>query len=120
MLTARIIPCLDVRGGRVVKGTKFQDVTRCGDPVSQATAYAAAGADELVMLDVSATIEERMACARCGREPTRPLEHSADGGRWGSFHRRRSTIIGSRRRQSSRQLRGRGQTHAHPRTVVRI
>lgn len=61
MLTARIIPCLDVRGGRVVKGTKFQNLRDAGDPIAQATAYTAEGADELVMLDVSATIEERMA-----------------------------------------------------------
>ncbi len=61
MLTARIIPCLDVRGGRVVKGTKFQNLRDAGDPVRQANMYAAEGADELVMLDVSATIEERMA-----------------------------------------------------------
>jgi len=61
MLTSRIIPCLDVRGGRVVKGTRFQNLRDAGDPVRQAAAYAAAGADELVVLDVSATLEERMA-----------------------------------------------------------
>ena len=61
MLTSRVIPCLDIRGGRIVKGTKFQNLRDAGDPVTQATAYAKAGADELVVLDVSATIEERMA-----------------------------------------------------------
>lgn len=59
MLTNRIIPCLDIRDGRVVKGIRFQNLKDSGDPVERALAYAAAGADELVMLDVSATPEGR-------------------------------------------------------------
>lgn len=59
MLTRRIIPCLDVRGGRVVKGVKFAGLRDVGDPVEQATAYERQGADEVVMLDVSATPEDR-------------------------------------------------------------
>ncbi|MDX2473505.1 MAG: imidazole glycerol phosphate synthase subunit HisF [Candidatus Krumholzibacteria bacterium] len=59
MLTRRIIPCLDIRDGRVVKGIRFQNLRDSGDPVERALAYAAAGADELVMLDVSATPEGR-------------------------------------------------------------
>lgn len=59
MLTARIIPCLDVRGGRVVKGIKFQGLVDAGSPAQLAAAYEAQGADELVMLDVSATPDER-------------------------------------------------------------
>lgn len=55
----RIIPCLDVRGGRVVKGVRFQDLRDAGDPADQAARYAQMGADELVVLDVSATEEER-------------------------------------------------------------
>ncbi|MFN3199738.1 MAG: imidazole glycerol phosphate synthase subunit HisF [Bradymonadia bacterium] len=54
-----MIPCLDVRDGRVVKGVKFQGLRDAGDPVERARAYAAQGADELVMLDVSATPEGR-------------------------------------------------------------
>ena len=61
MLTARVIPCLDVRGGRVVKGTQFQNLRDAGDPVARARLYAEQGADELVVLDVSATLEERTA-----------------------------------------------------------
>ena len=61
MLSARIIPCLDIRGGRVVKGVKFQNLRDAGDPLAQAARYEAQGADELVVLDVSATLEERMA-----------------------------------------------------------
>ena len=59
MLTRRLVPCLDVRAGRVVKGTRFQDLRDCGDPAELAARYARAGADELVLLDVSATLEER-------------------------------------------------------------
>ena len=59
MLTSRVIPCLDVRNGRVVKGVKFQGLRDAGCPVEAAARYASEGADELVMLDVSATLEER-------------------------------------------------------------
>jgi len=61
MLKKRIIPCLDVRGGRIVKGIKFQNLRDAGDPVEQARQYDQQGADELVILDVSATAEERLA-----------------------------------------------------------
>ena len=59
MLTSRVIPCLDVRNGRVVKGVQFQGLRDAGCPVECAARYASEGADELVMLDVSATLEER-------------------------------------------------------------
>jgi cyclase len=59
MLLPRVIPCLDVAGGRVVKGVRFQGLRDAGDPVERAEAYARQGADELVLLDVSATPEER-------------------------------------------------------------
>ena len=59
MLAKRIIPCLDVRGGRVVKGINFINIVDAGDPVEIAKAYNASGADELVFLDISATLEER-------------------------------------------------------------
>lgn len=59
MLTARIIPCLDVRDGRVVKGVRFQGLRDAGSPTELAAAYEAQGADELVMLDVSASPEGR-------------------------------------------------------------
>ena len=59
MLTKRIIPCLDVDGGRVVKGIKFQGLRDAGDPVERAQAYEAQGGDELVVFDVSATPEKR-------------------------------------------------------------
>jgi imidazole glycerol-phosphate synthase subunit HisF len=59
MLTTRIIPCLDVRDGRVVKGIKFQGLTDAGSPPELAHAYEKQGADELTLLDVSATPEGR-------------------------------------------------------------
>jgi cyclase len=59
MLAKRIIPCLDVRDGRVVKGVNFLNLRDAGDPVEQARTYDAQGADELVMLDISATPEGR-------------------------------------------------------------
>jgi cyclase len=55
----RIIPCLDIMGGRVVKGINFVDLVDVGDPVETAAAYEAQGADELVFLDITATIEGR-------------------------------------------------------------
>jgi imidazole glycerol-phosphate synthase subunit HisF len=59
MLTKRIIPCLDVSEGRVVKGVNFQQLRDAGDPVEVALRYEAAGADELVFLDISASHEQR-------------------------------------------------------------
>ncbi len=59
MLTKRIIPCLDIRDGRVVKGVHFVGLRDAGDPVEQAQLYDAQGADELVFLDISATPEGR-------------------------------------------------------------
>jgi cyclase len=59
MLTKRIIPCLDIRDGRTVKGINFEGIRDAGDPVELAARYAAEGADELVFLDITATIENR-------------------------------------------------------------
>ncbi|HET6368043.1 MAG TPA: imidazole glycerol phosphate synthase subunit HisF, partial [Pseudomonadales bacterium] len=59
MLGKRLIPCLDVHGGRVVKGVRFVDLRDAGDPVEAAQAYDAGGADELVFLDIGASHEDR-------------------------------------------------------------
>ncbi|MBL8705540.1 MAG: imidazole glycerol phosphate synthase subunit HisF [Rhodospirillales bacterium] len=59
MLRARIIPCLDVKDGRVVKGVRFVDLVDAGDPVEQARAYDTAGADELCFLDITASSDNR-------------------------------------------------------------
>lgn len=63
MLTKRIIPCLDIKNGRTVKGVNFVDLRDAGDPVELAAIYAASGADELVFLDISATEERRRTLA---------------------------------------------------------
>lgn len=59
MLSKRIIPCLDVKGGRVVKGVNFVNLIDAGDPVKVAKAYSDAGADEVVFLDITASSDER-------------------------------------------------------------
>ncbi|WP_405327493.1 imidazole glycerol phosphate synthase subunit HisF [Leeuwenhoekiella sp. LLG6367-2.1] len=63
MLTKRIIPCLDIKNGRTVKGVNFIDLRDAGDPVELAAKYAETGADELVFLDISATEERRKTLA---------------------------------------------------------
>ena len=63
MLTKRIIPCLDIKNGRTVKGINFLDLRDAGDPVELAEIYAQTGADELVFLDISATEERRRTLA---------------------------------------------------------
>jgi imidazole glycerol-phosphate synthase subunit HisF len=63
MLAKRIIPCLDIKDGRTVKGTNFVDLRDAGDPVELAANYAKQGADELVFLDITATIERRKTLA---------------------------------------------------------
>jgi len=59
MLTKRIIPCLDIRDGRTVKGINFENIRDAGDPVELGALYAQQGADELVFLDITATVEKR-------------------------------------------------------------
>ena len=68
MLTKRIIPCLDVKDGRTVKGTNFVGLRDAGDPVELAARYCAEGADELVLLDITATNERRKTLAELVRE----------------------------------------------------
>ena len=69
MVKKRVIPCLDVAGGRVVKGVRFESLRDVGDPVELATRYSELGADELVFLDITATVE--------GRRPTLELVERA-------------------------------------------
>jgi cyclase len=61
VLAKRVIPCLDVAGGRVVKGVRFRELRDAGDPVALAARYDREGADELVFLDITATLEDRAA-----------------------------------------------------------
>lgn len=73
MLAKRIIPCLDVKNGRVVKGIGFSDLRDAGDPVEAARLYNAAGADELVFLDITASIESRRTMADVVRAAARDV-----------------------------------------------
>ncbi len=68
MITKRIIPCLDVRNGTVVKGTNFQGLNDVDSPVKLAAEYSAGGADELVFYDITASFEERKLFADILRE----------------------------------------------------
>lgn len=73
MLTRRIIPCLDVTNGRVVKGVRFEHLRDAGDPVELAARYDAAGADELVFLDITATSDGRDTMVEVVRETARQV-----------------------------------------------
>ncbi|MHA8088610.1 imidazole glycerol phosphate synthase subunit HisF [Aquirufa sp. Wall-65K1] len=71
MLTKRIIPCLDIKDGRTVKGTNFVDLRDAGDPVELGALYAQEGADELVFLDITATVDDRKTLVNLVREVAR-------------------------------------------------
>lgn len=73
MLTKRIIPCLDIKDGRTVKGVNFVNMRDAGDPVELASQYAIQGADELVFLDISATDEKRKTFASLVKEIARNI-----------------------------------------------
>ncbi len=73
MLTKRIIPCLDIKDGRTVKGVNFVNIRDAGDPVELASHYAKEGADELVLLDISATDENRKTFAKLVMEIARHI-----------------------------------------------
>ena len=107
MLARRIIPCLDVNQGRVVKGVNFVGLRDAGDPVEQARVYEAEGADELVFLDITATHESRNTVAELGtargRRGFHPVHHwrrHPHAGRCAGAHPRWSG-------QDQRQLGGR-------------
>ena len=72
-LTRRVVVCLDVHGDRVVKGIRFADLREVGDPVALAARYESEGADEIVFLDVSASIEERATLLGCVRRTAERL-----------------------------------------------
>lgn len=73
MLAKRIIPCLDVRGGRVVKGVRFQNLAEVGDPAELAERYEREGADEVVFLDITATVEARRTILETARRTAERL-----------------------------------------------
>jgi cyclase len=73
MLTKRIIPCLDIKNGKTVKGVNFENLRDAGDPVELAQLYADQGADELVFLDITATVEDRKTLVELVRKVARAL-----------------------------------------------
>ena len=81
MFTKRIIPCLDVHNGRVVKGVNFVNLRDAGDPVEIAAAYDKAGADELVFLDITASSDATGDCGGYGAPGGRDRVYPVYGGR---------------------------------------
>ena len=107
MLAPRIIPCLDVSHGRVVKGVRFQGLRDAGDPAERAALYEAQGADEIVILDVSATPEGRGDQVETVQRVRAAAGHSADRRRRRPRARRCASPARGRRRQGLGQYRGR-------------
>ena len=73
----RVIPCMDVDAGRVVKGTRFLDIRDAGDPVELAAHYDAEGADELIFLDITATSDKRATVVELARRAVRSTMSSS-------------------------------------------
>ena len=107
MLKIRIIPCLDVKDGRVVKGVNFVDLKDAGDPVEAAAAYDAAGADELCFLDITASHENRDTIFDIVERTAVALLHAADRGRRRAHHRGHPQAAARGRRQGVDQHRRR-------------
>ena len=105
MFKVRVIPCLDVKDGRVVKGVNFVDLRDAGDPVEAAIAYDAAGADELCFLDITATPRKSRHHARRGAAYGGGLLHAADGRRRRAHHRRHPHAVAVAAPTRSRSIR---------------
>ena len=105
MLAKRIIPCLDVTGGRVVKGVNFVELRDAGDPVEIAARYNEQGADELTFLDITATSDGRDLILHDHRSGRVAGVHSAHGRRRRAHGGRRAPAAQRRRRQGQLQLR---------------
>jgi len=114
MITKRIIPCLDVRNGRVVKGTNFEGIRDVADPVEMARMYNAAGADELVFCDITASFEGRALftdiLTRVASEIFIPLTVGGGINTLEDFDR----VLKMRRRQGQRQLGRSAGPRPHP------
>ena len=121
MLAKRVIPCLDVDGGRVVKGTKFQDLRDAGDPVELAARYDREGADELVFLDITATVEGRAATldviAQTAEQVFIPL--TVGGGVQDRGRRQRAAARRRRQGRAEQRRRARSRAAAAVRRPVR-
>ena len=119
MFAKRIIPCLDVNRGRVVKGTNFLNLRDAGDPVEVAARYEQEGADELVFLDITASHEERDIMLDVVRRTAEVVLHARDRRR-GHPHARRHPRPAQRRgRQGVDQLGRRAATPTSSRQAAR-
>lgn len=87
MLAKRIIPCLDVKNGRVVKGTNFLNLRDAGDPVEIAAVYDREGADELTFLDITASHENRNIILDVVQKNCRTSIYALNCWRWYSYYR---------------------------------
>ena len=106
MFKVRLIPCLDVKDGRVVKGVNFVNLRDAGDPVEAAIAYDAAGADELTFLDITASHENRGIILDVVAPHRGSLLHASDRRRRRAHHRGHPRAAARRRRQGVDQHRG--------------
>ena len=120
MLGRRVIPCLDVANGRVVKGTRFVDLVDAGDPPELAERYWHEGADELVFLDITAAPEGRAHAPRHRRADGPPGVHPAHGRRRRADRRRDARRAPGRRRQGLAEHRRRRRPGAHRRVRRRV
>ncbi len=82
MLAKRIIPCLDINNGRTVKGVNFVNIRDAGDPVELALYYSQQGADELVFLDITATVEKRKTLVELVKKVAGTDQYSIYSWRW--------------------------------------
>jgi cyclase len=98
MLKKRIIPCLDVDNGRVVKGVNFIDLIDAGDPVEQAKLYNSEGADELCFLDITASSDNRQTLLNTVKKTAENCFHTTNCRRWSSKFRRYKKTITRRSR----------------------
>ena len=115
MLAKRVIPCLDVKDGRVVKGVRFVELRDAGDPVEAALAYDAQGADELVFLDITASHEGRATMLDVVRRTAEGIYMPLTVGGGVREPRRRPDAAPGRRRQGLAEHRGAGAARADPR-----
>ena len=106
----RVIPCMDVDAGRVVKGTRFVEIRDAGDPVELAAHYDAEGADELVFLDITATSDKRATVVELARRAADEV--------FVPVHDRRRRARGGRRARRARRRRGQGRRSTRPRSRV--
>ncbi len=112
MRTVRVIPCLDVDAGRVVKGVQFVDLVDAGDPVELAARYDAEGADELVFLDITASSDGRHTMVEVVARTAEQVFIPFTVGGGVRVGRRRPAAAAGRGRQGRRQHRGGGASGA--------